>query len=71
MTDPGKQTNNSVLYRYIGLTTQIMVSLGIAVFVGIKIDKWIDIKFPLLVWVLPLLVISLIIWKIIKETSKK
>lgn len=57
------------LMRYAGLGTQILVSLGIAVFAGYKIDKWLKIPLPLLVWLLPLVVLIGIIYKLIKETS--
>ena len=57
--------------RYAGLGTQILVSLGLAVFAGYHGDKWIKTSFPLLVWVLPLLVVSMMIYKLIKETSNK
>lgn len=67
-----KQNNASGdLMRYAGLGAQILVSIGLAVFAGLKIDQWIDLSFPLLVWLLPLIVVSLIIYKLIKETSKK
>ena len=67
-----KQTNASNdLMRYTGLGAQILVSIGIAVFAGLKIDQWLGMPFPLLVWLLPLLVVSLMIYKLIKETSKK
>lgn len=57
--------------RYAGLGAQILASIGIAVFVGLKLDQWIHMPFPLLVWLLPLVVVSLIIYKLIKETSAK
>ena len=57
--------------RYAGLGAQILVSLGLAVFAGYHVDKWIKVPFPLLVWVLPLLVVSTMIYKLIKETSNK
>lgn len=63
--------NNKLLLKYAGLTMQIMIALALAVFVGIKLDKWLAFKTPLLVWVLPLLIIIVMIWQIIKDTSKK
>lgn len=57
--------------RYAGLGSQILVSLGIAVFAGYKIDKWLKIPLPLLVWLLPLAVLIGMIYKLIKDTSKK
>lgn len=66
-----KPSNNSDLLRYAGLGTQIFVSLGIAVFAGYKADQWLDISFPLLVWLLPFIVLALMIYKLVKETSKR
>ena len=66
-----KSTPTSDLMRYAGLSSQILVSLGIAVFAGYKIDRWLKIPLPLLVWLLPLVVLIGIIYKLIKETSGK
>ncbi len=57
--------------RYAGLATQLFVLLGIAVWVGYKLDKWLQLPLPLLVWILPFVVLCLLIYKLIKETSKK
>ena len=67
-----KQTSarNDVM-RYAGLGAQILVSLGLAVFAGYHADKWLKLSFPLLVWLLPLLVVSVMMYRLIKETSKK
>jgi type IV secretory pathway TrbD component len=66
-----QQRNNNDLMRYAGMGAQIFASLGIAVFVGYKIDKWLAISFPILVWLLPVLVLTIFIYKLIKETSKR
>ena len=68
---PDKQSNNRILLRYAGMGMQILVSLGLAVFIGLKVDEWIGAPFPVLVWLLPLLVIIGMIIKTIKDTSKK
>jgi hypothetical protein len=47
------------------------VSLGIAAFAGYKADQWWIQKFPLLVWLLPLAVLCIMIFKLVKETSKR
>ena len=57
--------------RYAGLGAQILVSLGLAVFAGYHADRWLKVPFPLLVWLLPLAVVSMMIYKLIKETSNK
>jgi len=63
--------SNKQLLRYAGLATQFLVGIGLCVFIGLKADKWLHISIPLLVWLLPLLLITGIILKIIKETAKK
>ena len=63
--------NDKLLMKYVGLATQLMVSLALAVFAGLKLDKWLGLSTPLLVWILPLLVLIVMIWQIIKDTSKK
>jgi hypothetical protein len=68
---PSHNNNNRDLLKYAGLATQIFVGLGLAVFLGLKLDKWLHISFPVLVWVLPLLVIVSLIYKMIKETNRK
>jgi Mn2+/Fe2+ NRAMP family transporter len=67
-----RPSNNNTrdLLRYASMGTQIFVALGIAVFVGLKADKWLKISAPLLVLILPVLVLVGIIYKIVKETSK-
>ena len=67
---PQKSTQTDLL-KYAGLGSQILVSLGIAVFAGYKIDEWLKIPLPLLVWLLPLVVLIGMIFKLIKDTSKK
>jgi hypothetical protein len=57
--------------KYAGLAGQLFASLGIAVFAGYKGDQWLHLPIPLLVWVLPFIVLSLMIYKLIKQTSKR
>jgi hypothetical protein len=69
-SQPGNK-NNTDLLRYAGLTVQIFAALGLAVFIGMKADQWLRFSTPLLVWVLPLLMLAGMIYKLIKDTSKK
>ena len=66
-----RKESNRQLMRYAGMAAQFMVSIALGIFLGLKLDKWLNISFPLLVWVLPLLLIIGIIVKIIIETSEK
>lgn len=65
-----KETNRELL-QYAGMGAQFLVSIGVGVFIGIKADAWMHISFPLMVWLLPLLIITGLIIKIIKDTSEK
>ena len=72
MSTPEKNKGNDrLLMKYLGLATQVMVGLALAVFAGLKLDKWLRFSTPLLVWILPLLVLGGMMWQIIKDTSKK
>jgi len=57
--------------RYAGLSSQVAASIGFAVFIGVKADKWLKVSFPILSWCLPLLVIVVLIIQLIKEGSRK
>ncbi|MEO8721378.1 MAG: AtpZ/AtpI family protein [Ginsengibacter sp.] len=66
-----RKDTNRELWRYAGMGTQFLVSIGLGIFIGIKLDKWLNFSFPLLVWLLPLFILTGLILKIIKDTSKK
>ena len=71
MSPSPNNNSNRDLWRYAGFAAQLFVALGISVFVGLKADEWLSLSFPVLVWVIPLLVITYTIYKLIKETQKK
>lgn len=58
-------------YKYIGLTTKILAALGVAFFVGYRIDSYFTLKIPIFLITLPLFVLISILWDIIRDTSKK
>jgi uncharacterized membrane protein YbjE (DUF340 family) len=66
-----KKESNSELLKYAGMGMQFLGSIAIGIFIGLKADKWLNFSFPLLVWLMPLLIIIGLTIKIIKDTSKK
>jgi len=66
-----KPNNKSLVLRYMGFAFQLMAALALAVFGGLKLDKWIKPGIPVFIWVLPLLVLIAILIKVIKDTSEK
>ena len=63
--------DNSQLWKYAGMVMQFFVSIGISVFIGLKLDAWMDASVPVWAWLLPLLVIAGIILKVFRDTTKK
>lgn len=63
--------NDNILLKYAGLGFQFLVAIGLGVFAGLQIDTWLKFKTPLGVWILPLVIIFGVMYKIIKETSQK
>jgi F0F1-type ATP synthase assembly protein I len=66
-TPPNK--NNRDVLRYAGLGTQLLIAISLAVFAGLKADKWLHTS-PLLACILPLLTLIAIFYKLMKETAK-
>ena len=62
--------SNRDLVRYAGLGAQLLAAIGIAVFAGLKADKWLHTS-PLFAVVLPLLVLIGIFYKLVRETDKQ
>ena len=63
-------SNKKFFMRYASLGTQLLAAIGLAVFAGLKADKWLHTS-PLLACVLPLLVLSVIFYKLYRETGRK
>ncbi|HEY4149538.1 MAG TPA: hypothetical protein VGM41_11440 [Chitinophagaceae bacterium] len=63
--------NNKDIWRYAGLASQIFVSLGLAVWAGVLLDKRVKLSFPLFSCALPLLVIVGLIVNLIKQAGRK
>lgn len=70
MIADNKKANNQLM-RYAGLATQFFVGIGLGVFVGIRLDKWLKLVTPVFVWVLPLLIIIGVIIAIVKDTTPR
>ena len=65
-----RKESNRQLMRYAGLGAQFLLAIALGVFMGLKVDEWLKFSFPLLVWLLPLLIIIGMLIKIIKDTDK-
>lgn len=71
MEDPSSRKKPyNLLWRYAGLAFQMMAAIGIALWVGYMLDNWIGIRFPLFMIIFSLLALALLLWRIVKDTSK-
>jgi len=70
MSLQNKKTPNADWMKYAGLASQFFITIGVMLFIGWKVDNYVAIKTPFLIWVLPLLSIVAILIKMIKETNK-
>jgi hypothetical protein len=61
----------NILMQYAGFATQLAAALLLAVFAGKWLDKYTGIDFPILIWLLPLLVLIGLLVKVVRDTSKK
>lgn len=60
------------LLRYAGLSSEVVASVGVSVYLGIKLDKWLKLSFPIFSCALPLLVIVVLLINLIRSgTGKK
>lgn len=68
---PNKPGSNKEFFiKYASLGSQLLAALGIGVFGGLQLDKWLHIS-PLFACVLPLLILTGIFYKLFRETSRK
>jgi F0F1-type ATP synthase assembly protein I len=65
---PPPDSNRRFFMRYAALGTQLLAAIGLGVFIGIKLDKWLKTS-PLLACILPLLVLFGIFYKLMKATK--
>jgi hypothetical protein len=71
MTDKRREDGRRLLLQYAGFATQLVVGLGIGVYAGYWLDKKIGGSVPVFTWLLPLLILLILFWKVMKDTSKK
>ena len=65
-----QKPTNQLLWQYAGLATQLLVGLGLMLWLGEKLDRYFGWQSPYLVWILPLLLVLGVLMKVLKDTSK-
>ena len=67
---PSPNSNKQFFIKFASLGSQLLAALAIAVFVGLKLDKWLKVL-PLFSISLPLLTLMAIFYKIMRDTRSK
>lgn len=62
---------NHELLKYAGLAAQLFATLGVAFFIGFKLDKKLHLRFPILTISLPLAALISLLYKVYLDSSKK
>ncbi|MEN9685577.1 MAG: hypothetical protein RLZZ28_1363 [Bacteroidota bacterium] len=57
--------------QYAGFAAQLAIGLLLAVYAGKWLDGKTGLRFPVLIWLLPLILLIGILIKVVKDTSKK
>jgi hypothetical protein len=72
-TSPKKKRpeSSSSYMRYASMGTQMIVIIGIGVFGGYKLDKWLEFKFPIFTLILSLFSVAAAIYLSVKDFIKK
>lgn len=59
------------MLRYAGLASRYLAILALTLWMGLRADTWLDWRFPLFVWVLPMAAVIGLIVKAVIDTSDK
>ena len=57
--------------QYLSFAWQLIAGIAIFVYLGMQVDKWMNNKTPLMVWIFPLLVIIAMMIKVIRDTTNR
>ena len=57
--------------RYLGLASQLFISIGVGLWLGWKLDGFVSFQSPWLIWILPLVIVVSSLIKIIIDTNKR
>jgi len=57
--------------KYATMGTQMLVTIGLGVFTGVKLDRWLELKFPVFTVVLGLLSVVVAIYLSVRDLLKK
>jgi len=57
--------------KYVGMAFQIVATLGVAFFIGYKIDAYFELSFPIFLLSLPIVALIGFLNQVIRDTNSK
>ncbi|MBC8486313.1 MAG: AtpZ/AtpI family protein [Bacteroidetes bacterium] len=57
--------------KYSSISLQMLVIILLGVFGGVKLDEWLNLKFPVFTVILSLLSVTIAIYSVVKDLLKK
>ncbi len=56
---------------WLGLGTRFVVSIGLGLWAGSWLDKRLGSSMPLLIWIVPLVLIAVTLFRVVQQTSRR
>jgi F0F1-type ATP synthase assembly protein I len=63
--------DNQELRKYAGMAFQILATLGVAFFIGYKLDEYFALSFPIFLISLPVIALIGFLYQVVRDTNKK
>ncbi|TAN00513.1 MAG: AtpZ/AtpI family protein [Chitinophagaceae bacterium] len=70
-TEFSRSRRSKDFFQYAGMASEMMAMLGIAVFAGYKLDRWLAWEVPVFLIFFPLVALAVFLWHLIKVTGRK
>ena len=70
-TDPKEQQPSNAYLRYGGFAFQLLGGIGVGAWVGYRIDRFLDLKFPLFLLLFIVLILSGMLYQISKKLNQE
>lgn len=65
-----KNDANHQLLQYAGIGTQWLILMGLGAFGGYKLDQRLGWRFPVAVWLIPLVILVISLVRVARDTGK-
>ena len=68
--DPKKPGRYNSYLRYSALAVQLIVSIGVMGWIGYRLDRYLDLRFPAFTLLLVMVTFTYLIWKLYRSLNR-